>query len=299
MTFSSAFIFLSFHIHRRPTKSEDHSSNRFGGMADATDPPKQPRKRQRPGLSCFECRRRKVKCNQARPCDQCTKGRRPGCSYDPRRKTEVLSTGPWAMGRPEPLEPSVTKRQDTGPMSAETSAAAAAQGLMGSITGSPNSEYVVNGTAQDKVSQPLIQPFPTPGTSPGMQVTGPERRPSTLGNTPMAQTPCSNESHRPRWTGSDQWSRSTPQAASFGYMNNVKRHVHGMEQNNPAFNPPSSEPISFIHSKTTDVSDVSAYGRWFTSRKTVVPRLIRSLRLPGAFRKSALALLICCFTKTF
>ena len=229
-------------------------------MADTTEPPKQPLKRQRPGLSCLECRRRKVKCNQARPCDQCTKGRRPGCTYDPRSRAAAHLTGPWAMGRPEPLGLHNATRQDTGSMLSSAVSTSTTQGLMGGITGSPISEHGVDDSAQDKVSQPLVQPFPTPGTSPSMQVTGSERGLSTLGNDSIAQTPRSDDSYRPRLTGSDQWSRSTPQAALSQSTDNVGRYMHGMEQSNLALKIPSSEPISFVHSKTTDVSDVSAYG---------------------------------------
>ena len=47
-----------------------------------------PRKRRRPALACEECRRRKIKCDQQMPCDQCKlhKSRGRKCTYksDPR-----------------------------------------------------------------------------------------------------------------------------------------------------------------------------------------------------------------------
>jgi hypothetical protein len=45
--------------------------------------PRQPRKRRRPALSCNECRRRKVKCDQKVPCTPCTKSKTAVCKYDP------------------------------------------------------------------------------------------------------------------------------------------------------------------------------------------------------------------------
>ncbi|CZR54978.1 uncharacterized protein PAC_04863 [Phialocephala subalpina] len=46
-------------------------------------PLRQPRKRRRPALSCNECRRRKVKCDQKDPCTQCVKSKNAVCKYDP------------------------------------------------------------------------------------------------------------------------------------------------------------------------------------------------------------------------
>ncbi|KUJ08681.1 uncharacterized protein LY89DRAFT_741533 [Mollisia scopiformis] len=46
-------------------------------------PVRQPRKRRRPALSCNECRRRKVKCDQKVPCTPCTKSKTAFCKYDP------------------------------------------------------------------------------------------------------------------------------------------------------------------------------------------------------------------------
>ena len=44
-----------------------------------------PLKRRRPALSCAECRRRKVKCDRANPCDPCKKFKSPTCTYGPNR----------------------------------------------------------------------------------------------------------------------------------------------------------------------------------------------------------------------
>ncbi len=50
---------------------------------DFTVPIRPPRKRRRPALSCTECRRRKVRCDQKIPCTQCTKSKHAECKFDP------------------------------------------------------------------------------------------------------------------------------------------------------------------------------------------------------------------------
>jgi hypothetical protein len=42
------------------------------------------RKRRRPAVSCIECRRRKVRCDRAKPCGQCTAHNTPLCTYEER-----------------------------------------------------------------------------------------------------------------------------------------------------------------------------------------------------------------------
>lgn len=44
-------------------------------------PPSGVRKRRRPAYSCVECRRRKVRCDRAKPCGQCTAHSAPSCTY--------------------------------------------------------------------------------------------------------------------------------------------------------------------------------------------------------------------------
>ena len=48
-------------------------------------------KRPRPVLSCFQCRNRKLKCNRAKPCEQCVKAGRPGeCSFSPEADPPIV-----------------------------------------------------------------------------------------------------------------------------------------------------------------------------------------------------------------
>jgi Fungal Zn(2)-Cys(6) binuclear cluster domain len=47
---------------------------------DAVEPP---RKRRRPALACFECRRKKIKCDRNNPCRQCTQNKSAKCVYGP------------------------------------------------------------------------------------------------------------------------------------------------------------------------------------------------------------------------
>lgn len=42
-----------------------------------------PRKRRRPAVACFECRRRKVKCDRNSPCAQCVQAGSATCTYSP------------------------------------------------------------------------------------------------------------------------------------------------------------------------------------------------------------------------
>lgn len=58
---------------------------------DATATPSQSaKKRRRPALACTECRRRKMKCDQQKPCNNCSRPRRFLCIYP----GESESTGP-------------------------------------------------------------------------------------------------------------------------------------------------------------------------------------------------------------
>ena len=42
-----------------------------------------PKKRRRPALACVQCRRRKTRCDQNKPCNNCTKSRIVDCTYPP------------------------------------------------------------------------------------------------------------------------------------------------------------------------------------------------------------------------
>jgi hypothetical protein len=41
-----------------------------------------PQRRRRPALACLQCRRRKVKCDQNKPCNQCQRSKDGICTYD-------------------------------------------------------------------------------------------------------------------------------------------------------------------------------------------------------------------------
>ncbi|KAG9253762.1 uncharacterized protein F5Z01DRAFT_656656 [Emericellopsis atlantica] len=40
-----------------------------------------PKKRRRPALACLQCRRRKIRCDQQKPCTNCTKSKIPDCEF--------------------------------------------------------------------------------------------------------------------------------------------------------------------------------------------------------------------------
>lgn len=52
------------------------------------------KRRRRPPLACFQCRRRKVKCDQERPCNNCTKAKILDCNFPPSEIPGSLDHGP-------------------------------------------------------------------------------------------------------------------------------------------------------------------------------------------------------------
>ena len=210
-------------------------------MADAAEPVKQPRRRQRPGLSCLECRRRKVKCNQARPCDQCTKGRRPGCSYGPRNNDAVVSTLPWASGKPESFGPSGEALRE------------ARSSIVGSLPNQDlgNSVESSNLDVQSIALQPRAPNFPTPATSPEGRGTGSEVA-SASGIASAAETPGSGK-HPSTWIGSDKRDQSA--------LNSGQLREHTTEHNNTVFHTQPSSSFGIIRSKLDGASKISAIGR--------------------------------------
>ncbi|CAG9996923.1 unnamed protein product [Clonostachys byssicola] len=52
------------------------------------------KRRRRPPLACFQCRRRKIKCDQERPCNNCTKAKIPDCNFPPSEIPGSLDHGP-------------------------------------------------------------------------------------------------------------------------------------------------------------------------------------------------------------
>jgi hypothetical protein len=52
------------------------------------------KRRRRPPLACFQCRRRKVKCDQERPCNNCIKAKIPDCNFPPSEIPGSLDHGP-------------------------------------------------------------------------------------------------------------------------------------------------------------------------------------------------------------
>lgn len=83
--------------------------------------PAVPRKRRRPPKSCEQCRKRKVKCDQNLPCDQCTRLKIAHCSYDPQtllgrdKKRQATNSNKTKTATPHnaPPTPASTTDQDT------------------------------------------------------------------------------------------------------------------------------------------------------------------------------------------
>ncbi|RDH28069.1 hypothetical protein BDQ94DRAFT_163103 [Aspergillus welwitschiae] len=86
------------------------STRRNNETGDAQGPPKKQR-RQRPSLSCAECRRLKMKCDRQVPCSNCVRRRRaPFCNpgitgqTPPRRESEVHQRPRQAAGHDQPSQ---------------------------------------------------------------------------------------------------------------------------------------------------------------------------------------------------
>lgn len=52
-----------------------------GPDRDASGDAGPPKKRRRPALACVQCRRRKIRCDQQKPCNNCTKSRITDCTF--------------------------------------------------------------------------------------------------------------------------------------------------------------------------------------------------------------------------
>ncbi|KAF2449807.1 hypothetical protein P171DRAFT_405342 [Karstenula rhodostoma CBS 690.94] len=83
-----------------------------------------PVRRRRPALSCVECRKRKVKCDRARPCGPCTRIQSPTCTYRPhpwndervspvRRPRPVAATSTGASTQDGPHSPTSGRSNDS------------------------------------------------------------------------------------------------------------------------------------------------------------------------------------------
>ncbi|VUC32720.1 unnamed protein product [Clonostachys rosea] len=70
------------------------NAGQSGRRPEAPLPTPPPKRRRRPPLACFQCRRRKVKCDQNRPCNNCTKAKIPDCNFPPSEIPGSLDHGP-------------------------------------------------------------------------------------------------------------------------------------------------------------------------------------------------------------
>ena len=79
--------------------------------ADTSRPATAPTKRRRPALACVSCRRRKLRCDHAKPCNNCSKPGSDECVYPPThtpvkqtssRSRSKRSDGSWSRNRRSP-----------------------------------------------------------------------------------------------------------------------------------------------------------------------------------------------------
>lgn len=101
--------------------SPHHPSHQQATSASGPTPPQQAQhpsrsvKRPRPVKSCFECRKRKLRCDRLCPCSQCQKSNRP-CKYTPDHESSNLSDGSDA----ETSEPARPTKRNYPPSSTTT-----------------------------------------------------------------------------------------------------------------------------------------------------------------------------------
>lgn len=60
-----------------------------------------PHRRRRPALSCLQCRRRKVKCDQKSPCSHCQRSKDTICTYGPQTTKSPSSNTRRLQARPD------------------------------------------------------------------------------------------------------------------------------------------------------------------------------------------------------
>ncbi|KAK4183413.1 putative transcription factor [Podospora australis] len=76
----------------------DMDSSTTPGPAPSTPTGTQPRRRNRPALSCIQCRTRKIRCDRNEPCSSCLKSKIVNCTYEESRRKPRL----WRLS-PAPI----------------------------------------------------------------------------------------------------------------------------------------------------------------------------------------------------
>ncbi|KAM7210438.1 hypothetical protein V8F06_014174 [Rhypophila decipiens] len=77
----------------------------------------QPRRRNRPALSCLQCRSRKIRCDRSEPCASCIKSKIVNCHYEEARRPKprlwklspAPSSGPSRFNGPQPADGAVPR----------------------------------------------------------------------------------------------------------------------------------------------------------------------------------------------
>lgn len=94
-----------------------------GGLNKLTEP----RRRNRPALSCIQCRTRKIRCDRNEPCASCLKSKIVNCTYEEARRPKPrlwrLSPAPTAAGGAAAAASAASHRSDSSPTAEERLAA--------------------------------------------------------------------------------------------------------------------------------------------------------------------------------
>ena len=71
-----------------PTSAPTSAPSSAPASASASSPatPTEPRRRNRPALSCIQCRTRKIRCDRMEPCASCLKSKIVNCTYEEARR---------------------------------------------------------------------------------------------------------------------------------------------------------------------------------------------------------------------
>ena len=232
-------------------------------MEESTQPT--PRRRQRPALSCLECRRQKVRCDHEQPCGQCLR-QNAQCIYGP--------DGPGAMGReqlgarpaarnrrptradPRPSSRSASHQESSTSSPATEQCSAGTSGSTHATTGIPCNHE--SGTEFPPSSSPLATHRPDNRAAapcdPALQTNGvnepfpapPVTRPPSPDPSRVLrarQPPADAQKEwqamleKPRDWGRSRW---VGKAAEFSTMIHCYSEIMGMNSNQPAFRAPEA-----------------------------------------------------------
>ncbi|KAK4227001.1 fungal-specific transcription factor domain-containing protein [Podospora fimiseda] len=137
-----------------------------GGVNKHTEP----RRRNRPALSCIQCRTRKIRCDRNEPCASCLKSKIVNCTYEEARRPKPRL---WRLS-PAPTSAAASHPSDSSPIAEDQQRLGVGPGYTfrevsltpapgGSSAGAPNPPYATGpATASTSSGEPTAAPSPAP-----------------------------------------------------------------------------------------------------------------------------------------